>query len=121
MKAFIFGFEKREKQWVETVLESPAFGSKSGNPIETPYRWVLLPKGFSPAYESNKPIIQCEQQFRDGSWGSCGGGWEVEMLLNGNSWSPPFTWDTIALDGGQQWYASGLQDALNEARGILGI
>ena len=121
MKAFVFGFETPKPQWEEKPLESPAFGQISGQPTTSNYRWVLLPNGHAPQYGDGKPILMVEQQFKSGDWGSAGGGWSLHQLLYGNQWSAPATGDVICLDGRQQWYVSGLQAALNEAKAILNL
>ena len=120
MKTTVIGFDKPQTEWIESVLESPAFGP-SNQEKGRAYRWILLPNGYSPKYPDTKPIIQAEQQFANGSWGPCGPGWNVESLLFGDKWSGPHTSDTICLGFGQNWYVSGLQAALNEAKSILNL
>ena len=96
----------------EIVLNAPATGTIGGKESATEYRWILLPDGYSETVGGDRPILCVEQLLRSGDWWGTGGQWFLETLETEN-------WDEssrICIDGGQQWYANGVFEAVNEAK-----
>ena len=97
-----------------TILTSPAIAEKSDN---NEYRFVLK------VNEENKlkSSLHIERNFRkQGEWDGVPSGWYIKSLMNHNILTGKRS-DQIFIDGGQNWYVTGLRNAMDEAMEILGL
>ena len=99
----------------EIVLKAPATGIYGGKESATEYRWVLMPDGYSDTVGGERPILCVEQLLRSGEWWSTGGQWFLETLSR-EKWDPS---SRICISGGPQWYATGIFEAVNEAKSLM--
>ncbi len=96
----------------KTILNSPALASEGdGNE----YRFVLKINGE----DKLKSTLHIERNFKkQGAWDGVPSGWYISSLLEHNTLTDKRS-DQIFIDGGQNWYVTGLRDAIKEVLGII--
>ena len=95
------------------ILSSPAHATEGD---KNDYRFILLV-----AEPKLKSVLKVERNFRkEGKWDGTPGQWYIGTLANAEGYSGTGERTDVAMiDGGQNWYVTGLHDAVDEAEEIL--
>lgn len=94
------------------ILDAPCMGKPDS---KYQYRWIvqLSDKSF------NDSVLKVQIKYTD--WENTPGQWYVGTILNKEGYMGGQISDKIFIDQGQNWYVTGLNDAVLEIKDKLGI